>query len=198
MTNDVIIHYELLIEEGQDPVCDPPLLQEYMNKWDGELFLNLLELNKSKKVLEIGCGTGRLAVKVAPNVHSFCGIDISPKTIDAAKLHLQDFNVTLICDDFLNCLFTEQFDLIYSSLTFMHIKNKCNAIKKIYNHLVKDGVCVLSIDKNKNNILEFGSRKVKIYPNDPEKIMSIFTECGFCEVEKYETEHAYLIRARRK
>ena len=38
MTNDVIIHYDLLIDEGQDPVCDPPLLQEYMNKWDGELF----------------------------------------------------------------------------------------------------------------------------------------------------------------
>ena len=195
---DVIHHYDHLIDEGQDPVNDPPELQAYMSKWDGEAFIKLLELNKAKNALEIGCGTGRLAISVAPYVRFFCGIDISAKTIEIAKSHLQEFNVKLICDDFLAYPFTEQFDLIYSSLTFMHIKNKHKAIEKIYSCLAENGICVLSLDKNQNSILEYGTRQLKIYPDDPEKIMNIFLKCGFHEIERYETDYAYLIRAKRE
>ena len=198
MISDVIYHYDHLIDEGQDPVKDPPKLQAYMSKWDGEPFIKLLELNKAKNALEIGCGTGRLAMSVAPHVHFFCGIDISPKTIKIAKSHLQEFNAELICDDFLLYSFAEQFDIIYSSLTFMHIENKCAAIEKIYSCLAKNGICVLSLDKNQNSILEYGTRQVKIYPDDPEKTIKMLLKCGFCEIEKHEIDHAYLIKAKRK
>ena len=63
---DVIQHYDLLIEENNDPFRDPPVLQEYMCQWDGELFLDAMKLTGEKNVLEIGIGTGRLAVKAAP------------------------------------------------------------------------------------------------------------------------------------
>ncbi|MDK8179586.1 hypothetical protein [Paenibacillus sp. UMB4589-SE434] len=33
-------HYELLIDEGNDPVQDPPQLQAYMERWDGTSFFN--------------------------------------------------------------------------------------------------------------------------------------------------------------
>ncbi len=197
MINDVISHYDNLIDEGQDPVNDPPELQAYMNKWDGETFIKLLELDKTKNTLEIGCGTGRLAVRVAPNVCSFCGIDISSKTIEIAKSHLQNYNAELICDNFLTHSFTKQFDLIYSSLTFMHFENKYIVIDKIYNLLATNGICVLSLDKNQNNILNYGTRQVKIYPDDPEEIISILTNCGFHKIEKYEIEFSYLIKAER-
>ena len=198
MISDVIYHYDHLIDEGQDPVNDPPKLQAYMSKWDGEPFIKLLELNKAKNALEIGCGTGRLAIRVAPYVRFFCGIDISPKTIEIAKSQLKEFNVELICDDFLVYSFTEQFDIIYSSLTFMHFGNKCEAIKKIYRCLAQNGICVLSLDKNQNSILEYGTRQVKIYPDNPEEIINMLLKCGFCEIEKYEIDHAYLIKAKRK
>ena len=63
---DVINHYDLLIDEGNDPFRDPPVLQEYMSRWDGERFIEALELTGNKRVLEVGIGTGRLAGKVAP------------------------------------------------------------------------------------------------------------------------------------
>ena len=78
---DVITHYDLLISDGNDPVLDPPELQRYMDGWDGQLFIDLLGLDKKKSVLEIGCGTGRLARRIAPLVDFFCGIDISPRTV---------------------------------------------------------------------------------------------------------------------
>ena len=82
---EVINHYDLLIEEDNDPFRDPPVLQEYMSQWDGEQFIEAMELTNSKRVLEIGIGTGRLAVKVAPFCMTLTGIDISPKTIERAK-----------------------------------------------------------------------------------------------------------------
>ena len=63
---DVSIHYDLLLAEGQDPVRDPAPLRAYMDKWDGKPFLDALQLSPEKTVLEIGVGTGRLAVRTAP------------------------------------------------------------------------------------------------------------------------------------
>lgn len=83
--NDLIRHYDLLIDENNDPVHDPEPLHQYMDQWDGPTFLDLLDLTKEKNVLEIGVGTGRLAVRTALLCGAFCGIDISPKTIQRAS-----------------------------------------------------------------------------------------------------------------
>lgn len=63
INSDVIQHYDLLIEENNDPVHDPKPLKDYMDKWDGQAFIDKMDLDKDKSVLEIGVGTGRLAVK---------------------------------------------------------------------------------------------------------------------------------------
>ena len=82
-----------------------------MNKWDGDCFIEDLQLSCEKSVLEIGVGTGRLAVRVAPNCGRFVGIDVSPKTIERARENLAEYkNVELICDDFLTHEFDGGFD----------------------------------------------------------------------------------------
>ena len=47
----VVYHYDLLIDENNDPVHDPKPLQEYMNKWDGPAFIEQMQLNNNKSVL---------------------------------------------------------------------------------------------------------------------------------------------------
>jgi len=122
---DMRSHYDLLIEENNDPFRDPPALQKYMESWDGQLFLDLMELDRSKMVLEIGVGTGRLAVKAAGCCRWLTGIDISAKTIERARENLRHcLNISLICDDFITYQFPETFDVIYSSLTMMHFQDK--------------------------------------------------------------------------
>lgn len=63
---NVVRHYDLLIDEDNDPFHDPPELQEYMDQWDGAAFIDQMQLDSGKTVLEIGIGTGRIARKVAP------------------------------------------------------------------------------------------------------------------------------------
>lgn len=195
MKKSLINHYNSLIDENNDPLQDSPALREYMDKWDGQVFIEMLALSLAQKVLEIGCGTGRLAVRVAPAVAEFFGIDISSKTVERAKKYLSFPNVTLICADFLDYSFDTTFDLIYSSLTFMHIKEKRQAIEKVYSLLSSGGRFVLSIDKNQSDILDYGTRTLKLYPDDPEKIRSILISVGFCDVLTKETEFAYLFSA---
>lgn len=197
-TNDVVRHYDLLIEENNDPVHDPKPLRDYMDKWDGQTFIDSMELNECKSVLEIGVGTGRLAVRAAPLCSQFCGIDISPKTIDRAKENLAEYrNVKLICGDFLSYKFDSKFDVIYSSLTFMHIKEKQKAVNKIAELLNNAGIFVLSIDKNKSEFIDTGTRKIKIYPDIKEKMAEYIKAAGLTILNQYDTEFATIFIARK-
>ena len=196
---NVIDHYDLLIDEDNDPFRDPPMLQEYMSQWDGERFIEALELTKNKKVLEIGIGTGRIAVKVAPFCMTLTGIDISPKTIERAKENLKEYkNISFICDDFSDYQFTRTFDVIYSSLTMMHFKNKATVITKVDKLLNDDGIFCLSIDKNQSEYIDMGNRKVKIYPDTLDNITSIIGDVAMSVVNVIETDNAYIIVSRKQ
>lgn len=195
MIDEIIRHYDALANSGNDPVSDPPELCAYMDKWDGRTFLDMLELSPIQSVLEIGCGTGRLAVRVAPAVRSFCGIDVSPESVRLARTHLASGNVRLVCADFLRCDFSEKFNLIYSSLTFMHIRDKETAIGKVFSLLETGGRFVLSIDKSRDSRLDFGAYSIEIYPDNPEETLLLLGKCGFADVKRQETEFAYLFSA---
>lgn len=191
--NAVISHYAALIGEGNDPVHDPKPLRDYMDKWDGQAFIDSMELNGNKSVLEIGVGTGRLAVRVAPLCGGFCGIDLSLKTIERARENLANFNnVALVCGDFLTYPFSSTFDVIYSSLTFMHIRKKEMAIKKVVDLLKDGGRFVLSIDKNQSEFIDMSSRKVKIYPDAPTETEKALQSSGLSVENQSETEFAVI------
>lgn len=194
--NQVIEHYDLLIEEGNDPVHDPRPLQDHMDKWDGQDFIDRLKLDKTKTVLEIGVGTGRLAVKVVPLCGCFFGIDISPKTIERAKENLAGCdNVTLFCGDFTAYSFPQTFDVIYSSLTFMHIKEKQMTLDKVACLLKNEGRFVLSIDKNQEKFIDMGSRKIPVFPDNLVDTGTYIEKAGLKIIEQTETEFAHIFVA---
>ncbi len=189
-------HYDLLIDENNDPVHDPKPLQNYMDKWDGQVFIDKMELNKDKSVLEIGVGTGRLAVRVAPLCGEFYGVDISPKTIGRAKDNLAKLeNVSLTCADFLSYEFGRTYDVVYSSLTFMHVEEKQKAINKVATLLKDGGRFVLSIDKNQERFIDTGTRKIRTFPDTPEEIKTYIANSGLLLIEQYETEFAHIFVA---
>ncbi|MBO4344067.1 MAG: methyltransferase domain-containing protein [Clostridia bacterium] len=191
-------HYDKLIEEGNDPFYDGKELREYMDKWDGEDFIRFLELDKTKSVLEVGVGTGRLAKKAAPRCLEFVGIDISPKTAERARENLKDLgNVSIICADFTDYPFERRFDVIYSSLVMMHFRDKEGFISKISGLLEKNGVFCLSIDKNRDDFIDTGSRKLKIYPDSPEKTLLLIEKTDMAVTKRFDTEFAHVFVCRK-
>lgn len=187
-------YYDKLIDDNNDPYYDSPHLKEYMDKWDGKVFIDSLKLNDKLSVLEIGIGTGRLACKVAPKCLKLTGIDISLKTIKKATLNLSRFkNIELICSDFITYIFNNKFDVIYSSLTFMHFKDKEEVINKISNLLVDGGLLCLSIDKNQENYILYGDIKIEIYPDNLDNIINLLKNNSMKIDKILETEFAYIV-----
>lgn len=133
------------------------------------------------------------AIVCARVCRDFFGIDISLKTVKRAKENLKAHgNVTLICGDFMSCEFGRKFNVIYSSLTFMHIKDKQAAINKIKSLLNSGGRFVLSIDKNQSDVIEYGTRKIRIYPDRKENIAEYIKQSGMNLIKVFETEFAHI------
>lgn len=199
MNKDVIRHYDMLIEENNDPVYDPNPLQEYMKKWDGQIFIDELLLTPEKSVLEIGVGTGRLALQVAPFCKRLTALDISPKTLERAKKNLSKHrNIEFICSGFMEYTFSQKFDVIYLSLVFMHIAEKQAAVWKISRLLTEIGRLVISIDKNQSEFIDMGSRKIRIYPDHPSDISEYMKNAGLFPEKIIETEFAYILTAAKR
>ena len=194
MDMNIIEHYDKLIDENNDPFYDPPNLQDYMNKWDGPLFIDAMKLDKTKYVLEIGVGTGRLAKRVAPDCLKFVGIDISPKTIERARHNLRDLqNVTLICSDFLKYGFEDRFDVVYSSLTLMHFEDKQQFMTKADSLLKSGGIFCLSIDKGKNEYIEMQDRRIRIFPDTQDTVLAVLAGTHLRVDKQFETEFADIV-----
>lgn len=190
-------HYDLLIGEGDDPVLDPPVLREYMNGWDGEAFMEALGDMAGCRVLEIGVGTGRLALRVMERgCASFTGMDLSERVLAAAHGHLADYGgIVLMQGEFPAEAPAGPFERIYSSLTFMHIEDKRAACRKIAALLAPGGRCVLSLDKDQSGLIDMGARHVVVWPDNPETISAYFSEAGLRVAPIKATERAWLIIA---
>lgn len=194
------IHYDMLIDEGIDFVKDSKVLKHYMKNWDGDLFYNALELNSNKNVLEVGVGTGRVALEVLnKGVKSFAGIDLSDRTIKKAKENLIKYEKMFclkVCD--VNDLDIENaFDVVYSVLTLIHIKDKERALRNMVNSLKKGGIIVISLTNDPSDYLDYGSRIVKLYPENKEFYLKTLRKIG-CNVKLIkdtENKFATIIKA---
>jgi len=196
---DVVFHYDNLIAENNDPFRDAPPLKSYMDKWDGKVFIDEMQLSGMCRVLEIGIGTGRIAEKTAPCCKTLYGIDISPKTVERAKENLlRHSNIKLICADFLEYEFETVFDVVYSSLTLMHFCDKKAFFNKVYSILDKNGTFVLSTDKNQSEYIDMGTYKLKIFPDAPDTTQRHLLDTGFAIKRIIETEHAFIFVCHKK
>lgn len=188
-----ITHYDKLIDMNNDPVQDADILRAHMDKWDGEYFLDALELSEEKVVLEIGIGTGRIAVRTAPQCANLYGIDVSPKTIERAMQNLSfTDNVVYILADYMEYNFDTKFDVIYSSLTLLHIKDKYAFFKKVSKDLKQEGRFVLSIDVKQDDFLDMGEYKVRVYPDNPTDTEKGLLSAGFFIENIIKTEYAHI------
>ena len=196
MENEVARHYDLLIDEGNDPVLDPPALAAYMDGWDGGPFIDALCLDGTQDVLEIGVGTGRLALRVADLCRTFTGVDISEKTIVRAAEHLAAYpQVQLICADFLAWETPARFDVIYASLTFQHFADKRAAAQKVAQLLRPGGRAVISLNKDASGVIDYGTRVIPVFPDDPAVLAALMEDAGMAVQSIRETAFAHIITA---
>src|SRR5581483_12119558 len=108
--------------------------------------LDLISSPKSKKVLEIGCGTGRVGLRLARYCKEVVGLDISPKSITIAnrtamKYKIDNFKGLVGSYDKLNK--TDYFDCIIMVSFLHHVDDIDRLFFHVRKLLKKNGTCII-------------------------------------------------------
>lgn len=93
------------------------------NRLPDENLVEILNNNKIKSALELGCGEGRNAVYMAKNNVTVSAVDLSDKAINNAKIFANENSVSIDfkCGNVFDMQFENQFDFIYDSGMFHHL-----------------------------------------------------------------------------
>lgn len=75
---------------------------------------NEIQSDRSKTILDVGCGTGRHAIELAKRGYSVTGIDLSESQLERArhKAERANVNITFLCRDARNFDLDSSFDLV--------------------------------------------------------------------------------------
>ncbi len=132
-------------------LTDLPLAE----KLEFSFFENLLGNFKGKNILDLGCGTGKLGLKLAKNAKSVVGIDISKHSIEIANKTAREYkikNFKGVVGDFKKKGYKECFDFVLAVNLIHHTDNLDEILKHVRASLKKDGKLVI-FEMNPLNLL---------------------------------------------
>ncbi|NOZ63607.1 MAG: methyltransferase domain-containing protein [Caldiserica bacterium] len=149
------------------------------------LVVKLSNVKKDQKVLDVGCGTGLLSLKFLEKADCFVtGIDSSSEMLSIfdkkiRKLSLSD-RVTYKLEDAAVLDFkSNSFDIVASTVTLHHLKNKYPTIKKIHSILKPGGRFVLGdIDMDTTGKVTDPKRLLRMLEWLKEEFILALTEGG--------------------
>ncbi len=150
-----------------------------------DLVVESSEIKEGELVLDIGCGTGLLSLKFLRKADCLIyGIDSSPEMLEIFKEKITKLNlsgkISLELEDAENIDFkNENFDIIASTVTLHHVKNKLPVIEKIYKLLNPGGKFLLGdIDVETSGDLGDPERLLRILDFLKEEFVLVLEEGG--------------------
>ncbi len=113
----------------------PARTQQFL---EAEIDFVLSEINNNDTVLDLGCGYGRVAIRLVEKAHKVIGIDISEKNIELAKKIMpKNENCDFFIMDAINLKFpNDHFDKVFC------LQNGISAFKVSPEELIKESIRV--------------------------------------------------------
>jgi SAM-dependent methyltransferase len=131
------------------------LYDAWVTDWDGEVdfYRELIQYSplQSHGVLEVACGTGRVAMRLAKDGMDVTGFDLSPELLDIAHVKsLGLSNVHWVLGDMRTFEIGKKFGFVISpghSFQFMTTPDdQVKCLAQIKRHLIPNGILVLHVD----------------------------------------------------
>jgi SAM-dependent methyltransferase len=126
-----------------------------VSDWQGEIDFYCTFVmdttSKNKSVLEIACGTGRVAIRLAQDGGRVVGLDISPPMLDVAREKSRGMtNIEWVEGDMRSFDLGESFGLIiipgHAFQNLVEAVDQVACLLAIERHLAEDGVLIVHLD----------------------------------------------------
>ena len=143
-------------------------------------------LTSNMDVLDFGCGTGLLTLRLQPVVHSITGVDSSQGMINVLKAKIDKQNLPNVRTQYLDNeegdIPEGNYDLIVSGMTLHHVKEIRPLLNRFYRIVAPSGyLCIADLDlddgrfhDNNDGIFHFGF--------DREELRRYFMDAGFGDI----------------
>jgi trans-aconitate methyltransferase len=113
-------------------------------KWARELIAKL-NLTSSERVLDLGCGDGKVTAELAALAASVVGVDNSPEMVALAESTHQAANLRFLQADARSLPFTDEFDVVFSNATLHWVKDHTPVLAGIRRALTPGGRILLQM-----------------------------------------------------
>lgn len=189
-------------------------LKEYFNNaaetWDDICYhdkdkifkmIDLCQIQKGSKVLDMGTGTGVMIPYLNERIGlkgNIVAVDMAEKMIEKAKMKNNLPNVDFIVGDILTLNFpSEFFDIIMCYSVFPHFEDQFKVIKKMESLLKEGGKLVICHSQSRERINSFHKNSSKEVSNDilPETyiIKNYFSKCGLETTTDVDDDNMFLL-----
>ena len=106
--------------------------------WEfGEPVVQVLDPRPGERILDIGCGPGQLAAKIAQSGAEVLGIDASPSMIEQARKNFPQVGFEVI--DAVRMEFNAEFDATFSNAALHWILEPVEVVSRVRNALKPGG-----------------------------------------------------------
>lgn len=110
----------------------------------------ILHLKKGDKILDLGCGQGRIAIGLAKGGYNVTGLDYSRYMLDIAKKRAdkEKVSVNFVQGDMRRINFKEEFDVVicwFTTFGYFSDRDNVSVVKKVSRGLKKNGKFLIDI-----------------------------------------------------
>jgi len=173
--------------EGYDlAAADYDKKEAYLNSFEQDCWDYVLTDLRDKDALDVGAGTGRLAVTLLRRGAKVTALDVSAKMLE--KLHKKNPAIKIVEGDAEDLPFeSESFDLVTAAFVVVHLKDPAIFFKEAERVLRPGGeLIVTNINQKEAPSVKTsaGQIKIKSYYHRPEKIRELLEAIGFGIVEE--------------
>jgi len=148
------------IQEIWDASINRHIWNQYHNQL--QLYLELAgtpKLTGQKKILDVGCAQGTLALLLAERGHDVVALDLRPHFIEYARSRYTHGRIRFVAGNALECEFDERFDLVFANQIVEHLVYPDRLIRGLKRVLNAGGKVVMTTPNwyyIRNNLPSFG------------------------------------------
>lgn len=161
---------------------------KYLNGFEKDYLFTIIGDIKGKKVLDIGCGSGRLIGELKLFGAKVTACDISPEMVKRTREKFP--NIEVVEGDIYDLPFKDrQFDMVIATFVIVHLRDLQKAFDEVYRVLKKGGqFAFTNINQRKAPKLKVGKLKeivITSFYHRPQDVTKALEE-SFFDLEKEE------------